>query len=443
MKKPKPDEIKQDFITELHDSILIRILSLLPGADANRTRLLSSKWKHRWKDLRLFLPNLHFVMPICSSIEEINKFHDSVDQTLALRNGMPIKTFYLQCSKNCNYKRVYDSICKAVKCEIQELELGFPAEKFIVMFCWHLFKTCSSLVSLTLRGEFVLHVPEDSKLLFPWLKKLNLVSIVYLSDQSFVNLISGCPVLEELCVERQLVGEFDNIKMMVIDSPSLKRLRLSFRLSSDRAFGALIDAPKLEYLDIMDVMSTSYSLTRPLCLTEAHINIRNEGQVGSLARLITCISPSIEILSLTNSTLMALKFPRGLNMPMFLNMAKLMVDITQGWDKLPTLLANMPNLEHITFTNGLLPFPRSQQVHNMRWRPLTRVPTCLRFKLREVIIENREAISPGEFSFIKYLLKHSKKLEILAINAHEIDATRREEILKFYRASKSCRIEFV
>lgn len=246
-------------------------------------------------------------MPFCWSVEEINKFHDSVDQTLAVRDGMPIQRFYLYCSKNCDYDRVYDCLCKVVKCKVQEIELRFPADRFKVKFCWDLFRSCRTLVSLTLRGGFVLDVPNNNELLFPCLKRIDLVSIVYSGDESFANLVRGCPVLEELFVERQLIGQFDNMETFRVNSSSLKRLRLSFALCVIGVYKVVIDAPKLEYLNILDVMSTDYSLTKPLSLTEAHIRTLADGRVESVAQLMACLS-SVKILTLTDSTLMVCLF---------------------------------------------------------------------------------------------------------------------------------------
>ncbi|GJX43482.1 reverse transcriptase domain-containing protein [Tanacetum coccineum] len=114
MKRPKHssssnDETKQDLISNLPDALLTHILSLLPDADACRMSVLSN----RWKDLWMFLPSLHFVMPlfwsnkeenelycyvdeakapVCWSMEEVYKFYNLVDKTLALRDGMPIQS---------------------------------------------------------------------------------------------------------------------------------------------------------------------------------------------------------------------------------------------------------------------------------------------------------------------------------------------------------------
>ncbi|KAM0053309.1 putative leucine-rich repeat domain superfamily, F-box-like domain superfamily [Helianthus debilis subsp. tardiflorus] len=269
IKRPKPPNLDEtDFISKLHDSLLLQILYLLPEFDAARTRILSN----RWKNLCSFLPNLHLVMPFCSNIEQVNKFHDSVNQTLALRAGF------------------------------RSLDIRFPNDRFRFTFCWDLFRTCGSLVWLTLRGGFVITV-SDVDVLFPCLKSISLVSIVYLRDVCFKNLISGCPVLEELYVERQLIGELDDMESCMVISPSLKRLRLSFALSGRGDFRVVIDAPRLEYLSIMDVMSTRYLLlTEPLSLTEAHLRVSTYDGDEHVAQLVRCLS-NVKVLMLNVPTL--------------------------------------------------------------------------------------------------------------------------------------------
>ncbi|KAF5823536.1 putative FBD domain, leucine-rich repeat domain superfamily, F-box-like domain superfamily [Helianthus annuus] len=441
IKRPEsPNLDKMDFISRLHDSLLLQILSLLPESDATRTRILSNRWKNLWS----LLPILHFVMPFCWTFEEANRFHDRVDQTLALRGCMPIKRFYLYCSKYCNYDRVRDCIRNVVKCKVQDLEIRFPDDNFRFKFCWDLFKTCGSLVRLTLRGEFLLSVPDDVDVLFPCLKTVNLVSIKYSCDECFKNLISGCPVLEELYVERQIIGEVDNMESCMVISPSLKKLGLSFALSGRGDFRVVIDAPRLEHLSVVDVMSTRYSLlTKPLSLTEAHLKVRN-GVVEAVASLVTCIS-NVKVLMLNDLALVTFSYIYDFDMPVFPNLTDIFIglDVFRGWSMLPTFFDKMPNLEHITFLDGFLPFPHAQHTFTMGWNPPVEVPPCLRFKMKKIIIVNRETITPEELKLIKYLLKRANHLEILTINAHKIDPKRREQVLKFYRASKSCRIEFV
>ncbi|KAJ0949591.1 putative FBD domain, leucine-rich repeat domain superfamily, F-box-like domain superfamily [Helianthus annuus] len=263
IKRPKPPNLDEtDFISKLHDSLLLQILSLLPQSDATRTRILSN----RWKNLCSFLPNLHFVMPFCSNIEQVNKFHDSVDQTLALRGGIPIP----------------------------------------------------------------------------------------------------------------------------------------------------------------------------------HLKVQTGGGDFHVAQLVTCLS-NVKVLTLNDSTLTAFINVHNLDMPVFPNLVEFAIglDVFCSWSMLPTFFNKMPNVEHITFLKGFLPFPHAQHIYTMRWNPPVEVPTCLRFKMKKITIKNRETVTPEELKLISYMLKHANHLEILTINAHKIDPKTRGQVLKFYRGSKSCRIEFV
>lgn len=276
-----------DIITKLPDEVLTQILSLLSEADATRTRMLSN----RWNDLWVFLPNLHFVVPL----EKVRKYYDSVDQTLARRGDMPIQKFFLDCSRKYYYNRVYEWLRIVVLNKVKELEVWFPHDRVRIRFCWDLFKTCRTLVVLTLKGGFVLDVPK-AELFFPCLKKMDLVFVVYSEDKSLANLISGCPVLEELFVKRRVLGDWLNT--FKFSSTSLKKLRVTFSLFSLRSDMAVIDAPNLEYIFIEDNTSI-YSFTKPMSIVEAHIGVgRSATEVItklSLAKILTLTSSTIDV----------------------------------------------------------------------------------------------------------------------------------------------------
>lgn len=63
--------------------------------------------------------------------------------------------------------------------------------------------------------------------------------------------------------------------------------------------------------------------------------------------------------------------------------------------------------------------------------------------MKEIIILNLDAVIWEEFAFIRYLLNNANKLEKFTINAPKICPKRRKEIMRFYRGSKFCRVEFV
>ncbi|XP_071740593.1 putative F-box/LRR-repeat protein At3g58880 [Rutidosis leptorrhynchoides] len=183
MKKPR---IETDIISQLPDELLIRILSLLPAADATRSCILSNRWKHLWA----FLPNLYFVMPKFK--EQANKFNDSVDQILALRGGMPIQKFFPQFSYYGNTTYLVNKWLRIVtQCKVEELDFRFGGSINDIYF-WNCFRNKSSGVL----------VKPEVEIIFTCFKKLNLQRISCIDTNSLTNLLSRCPVLEELCVDR-------------------------------------------------------------------------------------------------------------------------------------------------------------------------------------------------------------------------------------------------
>ncbi|GJY63837.1 F-box/RNI-like superfamily protein [Tanacetum coccineum] len=365
------DETKEDFISTLPDALLTQILSLLPDADGCRTSVLSKRWKHLWM--------FYVIIRSYPTIEQANEYYDFVDKTLAIRKGMPIQRFILHCKVDCDLKRVYDWLRIVVQCGVQVLRLKFccdcngrdPPELYILESCWGFFKTCNTLVELTLEGEFELDVPKD-EVLFPSMKKISLVGIQYSGDTSFENLITGCPVLEELYFTRHL----DDLIRLNVSSTSLKRLRIHADATSLLYWGCkvTIDAPNLEYLYIMDEVESNYSFTvKPLSLVEAYIHTNTT----YADQIVTNISAA-KVLTLTSSTTGTFDFVdevyefnevdasdevNDLNVLRFPNLVKLVIDIQDipNWRLLVILLRKMPKLEHITFLNSI-----SACLHDLR-----------------------------------------------------------------------------
>ena len=99
--------------------------------------------------------------------------------------------------------------------------------------------TCKTIVNLELRFDIVLDPPSNFQ--FPSLKILCLYRNVYKYDNSFSNLISGCPVLEDLTVA--LREGLDGATNYNINVPTLKRLDID--VEWDYKFE--IYAPALHY----------------------------------------------------------------------------------------------------------------------------------------------------------------------------------------------------
>ncbi|XP_071740597.1 F-box/FBD/LRR-repeat protein At1g78750-like [Rutidosis leptorrhynchoides] len=376
-----------DMISQLPDELLIRILYLLPAADVTRSRILSNRWKHLWA----FLPNLHFVMPPFK--EQVNKFNDSVDQILALRSGLPFKSFFF------NTLMVAMIIVLIIGLV---LFLGIKVsadDTYDVKFNWDLSITFNTLTKLTLKGV-VLVAPID-EIPFPCLKILNLQCTEHFDTRSLMNLISRCPVLEELCLDWP--GLTDKSGVVKLCSRSMRRLTLMRSEFNDEEL--VIDAPKLEYFHFFACYFRKYTLMSPTSLVEAYIsNKRNH----NIIQLLSCVSFT-KILTLTSQSLWDYGTTLGINLPMFPNLVELEIP----WELLPS----------ITEWNLQMEQP----------------PACLRFKLKEIFLVSY--VKPEEIAIISYLMKHANNLEKLTIG--NVDPDRREPWLNIHRATKSCRIEFV
>ncbi|GJY74346.1 hypothetical protein Tco_0478777 [Tanacetum coccineum] len=120
------------------------------------------------------------------------------------------------------------------------------------------------------------------------------------------------------------------------------------------------------------------------------------------------------------------------NLPDFPNLVKLVIGIDCIWDEnlLRALLNKMPN-------GGCA------KLYGAIWKEPMEPPSCMRLKMKVVIMQDVDFVRDEDFPFIRYLLKHSEYLEVLTIIARKIDPHRREELLNFPRGSSLCRAELM
>lgn len=105
---------------------------------------------------------------------------------------------------------------------------------------------CKSIVMLILKGEILVDVPR--MVCLPSLKTLFLGCVTYSRENSLHQLLSNCPVLEDLVVERDNI---DNLWKLRVIVKSLQRLTL--KMSSPCYLdGIMINTPSLKYLKVID-----------------------------------------------------------------------------------------------------------------------------------------------------------------------------------------------
>lgn len=144
-----------------------------------------------------------------------------VERALVLRDSSNIKDFSLSCDVECDTYRINSWISAVVKHKVQALYLGLANFQESLELTPSLF-TCESLQELTLSMFHYLKLP--SSVSFPSLKKLILIEVIFLDDNSTQQLFSGCPILEELIIIDCI---WNNVKAVYISPPMLRILFIS------------------------------------------------------------------------------------------------------------------------------------------------------------------------------------------------------------------------
>uniref|UniRef100_F6HR85 F-box domain-containing protein n=1 Tax=Vitis vinifera TaxID=29760 RepID=F6HR85_VITVI len=354
-------EESRDIISNLPDELLCHILSFLPTKFAVGTSILSKRWRYLWASVPIldFDDELWLNPSTLVELEErIIMFQNFVDGVLRHSEVSCIKKFRLGYRDN-NLDSVYSWICIALERRVQELDLHLLIDWGVELP--PMFFICKTLVVVKLSCALFLDIPTTVWL--PSLKALHLKSVEYSDDDSIQKLLSGCPVLEELVIERE---ERDNQWVVNVSNPSLKILRIFFFTDGfahpyeqeDQDYKVVVDAPNLEYLSITDYLSKDYFVKDLPSLVKAFIDVEQDSEEfeesphnggisyhGPIYELLGRIS-NVKCLSLTGVTL-DVSFLCPPILPTFHNMTCLEFLFIGGfnWDFLPNFLHSSPNLE--------------------------------------------------------------------------------------------------
>lgn len=96
-----------------------------------------------------------------------------------------------------------------------------------------------------------------SDICLPNLKILELNKVAFMDNNSAQNLISSCPVLEELTIVRHL---FENLVTLYVKSPVLRKLKVHCFDGYGLDKRIVIDASALESIDILDCVTEVYKI---------------------------------------------------------------------------------------------------------------------------------------------------------------------------------------
>ncbi|KAJ4914006.1 putative F-box/LRR-repeat protein [Raphanus sativus] len=252
-------KVKGETISGLPDVILQHILTYIPTKYAIRTSLLSKRWRNVWCDT----PSLSF------NSSELNNAW--INQTPAFYTAPKMMHFHLESDKKDDIPHIDKWLEFVMSRRVENMSLSFWLAEYNIP---EFFYVSSSLKQLTLK--FCGMSPKCS---VSWtsLKNLSLTRCS-VSDESMAKILSGCPVLESLTLNR--CDKLSNLDLS--RSPCLRTLVVE--RNSWNTGPKDIDAPHIHYL-YLRYSWFPCTLVDVSSLTEANVNIcTNElpYKVGSL-----------------------------------------------------------------------------------------------------------------------------------------------------------------
>ncbi|KAK8540872.1 hypothetical protein V6N13_038614 [Hibiscus sabdariffa] len=280
----------------------------------------------------------------------------------------------------------------------------------------------------------------------PNLRTLHLSYLRIVDDPSFLRLISGCPVLEDLGI---CDCSIDDSSELSISSLSLKSLVLDFdtlvdistyRGRNDFDHTIVIDAPSLVYFEYFCLAAAGYTLNMG-SLETADITIfhySDEDRERSVGLLQGICNAQVLRLSVTDFDALLFR-PPPVPVLAFNNLVELkfmnpceyrMVSVTWTVE----FLCCAPNLKTFTLVLGGA---------DVEFESLPEeVPSCLLYHLKEISIIHYRGVT-HMFEIVIYFLKHASVLEKLAVSSinalHECGSSIMEILSSLPKKSKKCK----
>ncbi|XP_010476721.1 PREDICTED: putative FBD-associated F-box protein At3g50710 [Camelina sativa] len=441
-------------ISDLSDDLLLEILSSLPARDMVGTMLLSKRWKFLWT----MVTKLHFddsfkdyyyddededYVTDGEKFFPYRRFRQYVDKFMILHKSYVLETLTFELGLVSRTDDLATWIRIAIARQVRELEIHRSnADKNDYSFTLPLdLYTYDKLVVLKLCGSIVLDVPSVVSL--SSLKSLHLLSVLlYHDEESHRRLLKGCPVLEELVVDK---SENFDVSSLYVLTPFLKSLSIvneyNRQLSTVEhpkfdCYVDVINVPCLKYLNYVDIYDFGHS-----CLCE------NMPEVVEANVKLVCKFPEKLMRSLTSVKRLSLclhgpmrKHRIKYNQLVHLELCRCSI---MWLDLLTRMLESSPKLQVLKLNKCQEPFYDSPiKPIKGRWEPSS-VPECLVSHLKIVEWKYYNG-RHEEKKVVAYILKHARHLKTATVSAQElstkIPTPQREELVSLPRASASCKL---
>ncbi|VVA92988.1 unnamed protein product [Arabis nemorensis] len=468
----KLDTDSKDIISRLPEALIHHILSFLSTKEAALTSLLSRKWRF----LFALVQNLDFDDRLYMKPDLVNQestlihktFIEFVDRVLGLRGSFPVNKFTLKCGNGVDDVSVKRWIYTVLERGVSDLDLRiaihwddlFPSEVFVSKSLVRL--RIGARNGLVFGGALFI---EPEHVCLPKLKTLYIDSVLFeYQNICLAKLLSGCHVLEELIVINLWWNHWESCSVSV---PTLKRLTFCTEGYQESPKSVTFDTPALVHFEYSDTIALKYEKLNFDSLVEASLNLRVgyeevgivelpdqeplrvHAMVGDATELLMGIR-NVQILYLSANTIEVLTFCCKA-IPIFNNLTHLTIESNTevGWESLPNLLKNCPNLKTLIF-HGLLHKSTDRCGDVCRCKPLKDNPTCLSSSPVKVIKIRKfgEIDNNTELAQIKHFLESMPHLEQLVVC---YDTSIEENLLKVSKqlqklptlASAKCKIQVI
>ncbi|CAL9231193.1 unnamed protein product [Arabidopsis halleri] len=432
----------EDRISSLPDHLLCQILSNLPTKNAVTSSILSTRWRNIW----LSIPILDIdIVDVTTFVTFASRFLDFSKDSCLHKLKL---SFGREDVDMCTIKPWIED---AFKRKIQHLEVDSRVDEMIDMLPLT-FYLSETLVSLRL--HFVL-LHRFVFVSLPYLKVMHLEDNIYNDDDTLENLISSCPVLEDLTIVRSV--DETTVKVLRVRSQSLNSLKLVLDSSKcwynddSDDWEVIIDAPRLAYLSLKDDQSMSFVISNLGSSAKVDINVSfNVSDIWELedwfersnvGKLLTGLS-SVRDMTISGKTLKILcHYLKDEPMPQYRNMARLQAKFyICDLDMLPCVLESCPNLKSLVLKlKGVMENEEEISLSSS-------VPKCLLSSLENVEIRSYKDGYGAEIKLSKYFLENSlvlKEFKLFMDCDNEQESLLVRELSTFQRCSSACQVNVV
>ncbi|KAG2308364.1 hypothetical protein Bca52824_028112 [Brassica carinata] len=421
------DAMNKDMISELPEALLLHILSYVPTKDVIATSVLSKRWRSLWK----MVPKLEFK----SNVEQVSS--EDVYRLLLLHKAPFLESLHLNIENTIGRLDIGILIGIAFSRHVRKLELdlyhdGHKTVRFPSVLCSY----NNTLEVLNLMYHVLLDFPY--RVCFNALRELHLSHVVFENEASVCNLLSGCPRLQDLVVERN--SNFD-VETYTIAVPSLQRLTIKEDYSSTDVGGGgyVINAPSLKYLNIKGLGFIDFCLIEHAPeLVEA--NIKDVSQIANENILASLTSAK----RLSFHLPLEIKYPTGSIFYQLVSL-ELYIDEINGWNLLSFMLDSSPKLQSLKLDS---PYPKECPV-GWGWNQPKCVPECLLLHLETLMWTRYGWKREDEKQVATYILKNARQLKKATFDPTYIGLKERakrlemlNELASVVRASKSCHLVY-